>query len=85
MDGNGRPRNTALVTGGSAGFNAVLGGGRSPDGEYARLDAHGFYWTSTDSDSSHAWLYNFGRNGQSLNRHRDGEKTRAFSVRCVRE
>ena len=32
----------ALMDGGPAGFNAVLGGGRSEDGKYERLNAHGF-------------------------------------------
>jgi hypothetical protein len=50
-----------------------------------REDAHGFYWTASESGADHGWLYNFGKNGQSLNRHKDGEKLGAFSVRCVRE
>ncbi len=72
-----------LYTGGS-GFNAVLGGGRSPDNQYARLDAHGFYWTATEGDSSTAWFYNFGKGSQALYQQDGGEKTRAFSVRCVK-
>ena len=32
----------ALPSGGNSGFGAVLGGGRSDTGEYARLGAHGF-------------------------------------------
>jgi uncharacterized protein (TIGR02145 family) len=75
----------ALLIGGSSGFNAVLGGGRTDRGEYARLDAHGFYWTSSESDRTLAWFYNFGKGAQILNRHRDGEKARAFSVRCIRD
>jgi uncharacterized protein (TIGR02145 family) len=82
----GKAAYTALVSGGSSGFNAVLGGGRAPQGgEYARLEAHGFYWTASESDAARAWFYNFGKGGVSLNRHRDGEKQRALSVRCVRE
>src|SRR5688572_12235974 len=80
----GRAAYKALLTGGSSGFNAVLGGNREIDGKYARLEAHGFYWTASESDASHAWLYNFGRGGLMLNRHSDGEKQRAFSVRCIR-
>lgn len=82
----GRTAYEALVIGGSSGLEALLGGGRAPGGEqYARLEAHGFYWTATASDSASAWFYNFGRGGRSLHRHSDGEKQRAFSVRCVRE
>lgn len=82
----GKAAYTALVAGGSAGFNAVLGGGRTDkSGEYQRIDAHGFYWSATENGPDMAWLYNFGKNGQSLGRHDDGEKLRAFSVRCVKD
>jgi hypothetical protein len=49
------------------------------------LDAHGFYWTSSETTPGRAWFYNFGRGGQSLNRQREGDKQMAISVRCVRD
>jgi len=85
-DDGGKAAYKALVIGGSSGFNAVLGGGRNPDdGKYARLDAHGFYWTASETDPVSAWFYNFGRGSLSLYRQSGGEKQRAISVRCVRE
>jgi uncharacterized protein (TIGR02145 family) len=84
----GRAAYTQLLTGGSSGFNAVLGGNREEEGgQYARLDAHGFYWTAseTEGNPAKAWFYNFGRGGQSLNRHREGDKRMAISVRCVKD
>jgi uncharacterized protein (TIGR02145 family) len=51
-DDTGKAAYKALLIGGSSGFNALLGGDRSDDGQYTR---------------------------------RDGEKQRAFSVRCVRD
>ena len=81
-DDNGKAAYSALMIGGSAGFNALLGGGRTVDGQYARFEAHGFYWTASESDPVSAWFYNFGH-ALFLNRHSDGEKQRAFSVRCV--
>ena len=81
----GKAAYQALMIGGTSGFNAVLGGGRAGDGQYARGDAHGFYWTASANDSARAWFYNFGKGGQALNRHEDGEKERAFSVRCIRD
>jgi uncharacterized protein (TIGR02145 family) len=75
----------ALMTGGRSGFNALLGGYRSADGKYARLEAHGFYWTASATGAGNAWFYNFGKNVQSLNRHGDGEKQMALSVRCIRD
>lgn len=75
----------ALLYRGSIEFNALLGGGREADGKYARLNAHGFYWTATESDSSTAWFCNFGKGSQSLYRQNDGEKLEALSVRCVKK
>jgi uncharacterized protein (TIGR02145 family) len=82
----GKAAYTALITGGSSGFDAVHGGGRTgKSGEYERLDAHGFYWSATESDRDRAWFYNFGKGGQSVGRHENGEKFWALSVRCVKE
>ncbi|MBM3793632.1 MAG: hypothetical protein FJW31_06105 [Acidobacteria bacterium] len=74
----------ALRPGGASGFDALLSGGRTPEGENACGEAHGFYWTATESDASHAWFYNLGRGMGAVNRHADGEKKRAFAARCVR-
>ena len=79
----GRAAYDALIAGGRSGFEAVLGGGRSQDGEYARGDAHGFYWTASETGPGTAWFYNLGRGGLSVNRHAGGEKPEAFAVRCV--
>lgn len=83
-DDDGKAAFKALLSGGSSGLNALLGGRRDNDGQYARLNAHGFYWTASESDPVSAWFYNFGQGLSLLNRHSDGEKHRALSVRCVR-
>jgi uncharacterized protein (TIGR02145 family) len=72
-----------LYTGGSQ-FNAVLGGGRASGNEYARLEAHGFYWTSTESAGNTARYYNFAKGSQALFQQDAGEKSMAISVRCVK-
>lgn len=83
---SGKAAYKALVIGGSSGFNALLGGNRNADdGQYARLEAHGFYWTASESDPVSAPFYNFGRGGLALHRHSRGKKQMAVSVRCVRE
>ena len=74
----------ALIETGKSLFNASLGGGRDLNGQYRRLEAHGFYWTATENDSRTAWFSNFGKNSQSLYHQNEGEKTDAFSVRCVK-
>ena len=85
-DDEGKAAYAALFSGGRSGFNAVYGGTRNADDrQYLRLEAHGFYWTASETAPDTAWFYNFGKGGQLLNRHRDGEKRRAISVRCVKE
>ena len=80
----GKAAFTALLRGGRSGFNAVLGGNRSA-GQYARLEAHGLYWTASDNDLASAPYYNFGRGGGAFHRQPQGEKQMALSVRCIRE
>ena len=68
----GKAAYKALLAGGSSGFDAVLGGGRSPDGKYARLDAHGFYWTASEVDPANGSFYNFAGGGLALHRQEGG-------------
>jgi uncharacterized protein (TIGR02145 family) len=84
-DDGGAAAYKALSSGGSAGFNALPGGNRSAAGQYERLNAHGLYWTASESDPATAWMYNFGQGGLALSRHSGGQKQMAISVRCVRE
>jgi hypothetical protein len=76
----------ALMTGGSAGFNALLGGSRVPvEQAYARLEAHGLYWTASESGATTAWFYAFGKRGtvpQPSSRRQQGD---GGSVRFIRE
>jgi uncharacterized protein (TIGR02145 family) len=99
-EGSGKAAYQALLTGGRSGFDAVLGGGRALDEVpvvrfrfnrnrttgtgYDDLDGHGFYWTATDIDAASAPFYNFGRGSLTLYRQPEGEKARAFAVRCLR-
>lgn len=78
----------ALMPGGGSGFEAMLGGGRnSDDGKYARLEAHGLYWTASETagDPSKAVLGNFGKGSEALYRREGGSKQSGFAVRCVRD
>lgn len=82
----GRAAYEALIAGGSSGFDVVFGGSRTDKThEYQRGGAHGFYWTATESGADSAWMYNFGRNGVSMNRHADAGKLGALAVRCIRD
>lgn len=79
----GKAAFTALLSGGTSGFNAVFAGTRSAAGQYERLEAHGIYWTSSATDQNSARFYNFGKGGQGVSRHVQGGKQMAVSVRCV--
>jgi len=80
----GKAAYQSLLIGGNSGFNALLGGNRESDGKYARFDAHGFYWSATEQGSGAAWFLNFGKGSQALYFQDGGEKSRAWSVRCIR-
>jgi uncharacterized protein (TIGR02145 family) len=80
----GKAAYSALLSGGSSGFNAQLGGDRE-NGRFDRIGAHGFYWTASETNGGSAPFYNFGLGGQALNRQAEGDKQMATSVRCVRE
>jgi uncharacterized protein (TIGR02145 family) len=82
---DGKATFAALMNGGKSGFNAVLGGNRSNDGKYERVEAHGFYWTATENGSASAVFYNFGKGSGALYRQPTGEKTMPISARCVRD
>jgi uncharacterized protein (TIGR02145 family) len=83
---DGKAAFTALLNGGSSGFNALLGGMREVDsGQYSRLEAHGFYWSASEADPARAVFLNFGKGSQALYRQGGGDKRRAFSVRCVKD
>src|SRR5687768_5884180 len=73
-------RRTALLSGGTSGFNAVLGGNRW-DGKYDRLEGHGIYWTASENDSTTAPFYNFGKGSEALYRQPQGQKQMGMSVR----
>jgi uncharacterized protein (TIGR02145 family) len=74
----------ALLSGGTSGFNAVLGGNRSVDGKYDRLEAHGLYWALSENDPTTAPFYNFAKGSHGLYRQPQGQKQMALSARCVR-
>ena len=81
----GKAAYTALLQGGSSQFDARLGGGRTLDGQFARLEAHGFYWTASENGPANAWMYNFGKGGLALHRQDGADRQMALSVRCLKE
>jgi uncharacterized protein (TIGR02145 family) len=79
---NGKVAYRELLAGGRSGLEMLLGGGRQDDG-YARLEAHGFYWSTTEESPTSARLLNFGKGSGAVYDQNGGQKTSAYSVRCV--
>jgi uncharacterized protein (TIGR02145 family) len=76
-DDKGKVAYQALLAGGRSGFNALLGGGRGDDGRYARLEAHGFYWTGVGERSGRRillQLWSRRASAPSSNRRREAER-----------
>jgi uncharacterized protein (TIGR02145 family) len=79
---NGKVAYRELLAGGRSGLEMLLGGGRG-DHEYARLEAHGFYWSTSEESPTAARYLNFGKGSGAVYDQNGGEKTEAYSVRCV--
>ena len=71
-------RNRELLAGGRSGLEMLLGGGRQDDG-YARLEAHGFYWSTSVGSPTTARFLNFGKGSGAVYDQNGGGKTDAYS------
>lgn len=78
----GKAASDALITGGSTGFQATLGGWRRSSGSYGGRGSLGYYWSSADVDAGLSVLYNF-FNGK-LRRSRSF-KSNGLSCRCIKD
>jgi uncharacterized protein (TIGR02145 family) len=67
----------------SSGFNTLPGGYRYADGTYG-IGASGYWWSSTENDSSTAWYRTLGYTSSNVVRN-GNDKQDGFSVRCVRD
>jgi len=67
----------------ATGFSALPGGTRSYDGTFYFVGSYGYWWSSTEFDSTYAWNRAMGYSGSGVDR---GGYTESggFSVRCVK-
>jgi uncharacterized protein (TIGR02145 family) len=79
---NGKAAFREMLTGGGSGLEMLLGGGLDERG-YARLEAHGFYWSTSEESATAVRYLNFGKGSRTVYNQGGGGKTEAFSVRCV--
>jgi uncharacterized protein (TIGR02145 family) len=76
-----------LAEGGESGFNAQLGGQRSPDGMFNSFGENGYYWSGTEKDAQTVSIYNFlpGEHAAvSTVRPSESEKDWGYSCRCIK-
>jgi hypothetical protein len=66
------------------GFNAVLGGYRTINGEYLSIERAADYWTSTTAGEANAWLFYIISKNEKVHRIID-DKRCGFSVRYIRD
>ncbi len=64
-------------------FTALPGGSRYCDGSFNYIGDHGFWWSSIEDSSTHAW-YRFMSFDQGLMRSYYN-KTGGFSIRCIKD
>ena len=80
--GDGKGVYREFLVGGRSGLEMRLGGGRQ-EGGYARMEAHGFYWSTSEESPTSVRLLNFGKGRGAVFDQDGGGKTNAYSVRCV--
>jgi len=79
----GTDQGQKLQVGGSSGFNAKLGGYRTPQQLFENLNAGGYFWTSTVTQTDFAYNRELLYMGNQVTRTYN-HKNYAFSVRCIK-
>ncbi|MCJ8314887.1 MAG: fibrobacter succinogenes major paralogous domain-containing protein [Saccharospirillaceae bacterium] len=67
-----------------SGFTALPGGNRGASGRFMFIGSNSFWWSSSESSSSHAWYRNLGSMNGDLSR-MHGNKNHGYSVRCLKD
>ena len=67
---------------GTSGFTGLPGGYRYYEGSYGTMGGNGFFWSSTEGSSSHAWDRTLDGSNSGISRGYSNKKG-GFSVRCL--
>jgi uncharacterized protein (TIGR02145 family) len=67
-----------------SGFTALPGGARGFDGSFFEIQSVGYWWSSTEYNSTNAWRRRIFNNQTGIYRN-NPDKKYGFSVRCVRD
>ena len=68
----------------SSGFAGLPGGNRYDDGTFYDVGDLGYWWSSTEDNTTYAWLRYLYYSYSNVNRSY-GDKSSGFSVRCLRD
>ena len=68
----------------SSGFAGLPGGNRSSGGTFYSIGYSGFWWSSTENNTSLAWTRSLYYNYNNVDKY-NNNKTNGFSVRCLKD
>jgi len=68
----------------TSGFTALPGGYRQGIGSFEYIGDHGYWWSSIEASTSHAWYRDMGYNSSNVSSS-NYDKNDGFSVRCVKD
>jgi len=68
----------------SSGFTGLAGGYRSSDGFNYVYGFHGYWWSSSESDS-YSWRHRLNYNDESVSRYNSPDLDFGFSARCIKD
>ncbi|MFA7315088.1 MAG: FISUMP domain-containing protein, partial [Candidatus Magasanikbacteria bacterium] len=80
----GTDQGTKLKSGGSSGFNMLLGGTRLADNSFVYLGTRGYFWSASEVSASTAWFHILSSSDARVYNYYDLTKVYGFSVRCLK-
>ncbi|MFA7314430.1 MAG: fibrobacter succinogenes major paralogous domain-containing protein, partial [Candidatus Magasanikbacteria bacterium] len=80
----GTNQGTQLKSGGTSGFNFLLGGLRATNGSFFNLGTEGYLWSASQYSATVAWNRYFQSSEARVNRDSFNTKASGLSVRCLK-
>jgi len=80
----GHTQGTQLKAGGTANFEGLMSGKREYTSEYKDIDTDAFFWTTTQSSTTSAWMRGLRNTSNAVGRFAN-HKFNAASVRCIKD
>jgi uncharacterized protein (TIGR02145 family) len=68
-----------------SGFSGLPGGYRYGSGDFSSVGYSGYWWSSSEYDTSYAWYRGLGYSNGGASQSGSFSKRNGFSVRCLRD